>query len=268
MSDFLRDLHLASTPVLRRSNRGLDQLLERGPSLVERRPYDDAYDALDLREGGDVLRVPHPTAGDGGHDAGDRGGLIDRSPALRAVPGDIRVENGLHAVGRELPRELQHPDPARRSPAVRGDDTFARIYGDDEVGSELLYSAPPELGVSHRSRADHYPARAGAPHRLQIPQGADPTPCLHRHPDGARYLPNEAELRGAALAGSVEIHDVERLSPAPLPPAGTLDGVCVVLPSPPEVSLLEPHAPAPSQVYGGEDGKAPHELRAHLKKFS
>src|SRR5215218_1091242 len=120
----------------------------------------------------------------------------------------------------------------------------------------------------HRSGTDDDPARAGLPRGPQILEATDSAPDLHRYSDRVHDLTDQIQLHEPALAGAVEIHDVERPRPPPLPLEGALDGICVVLPRPPEVPLHEAHAPAAPQVYGRIDGETVHRFRAHLKKFS
>jgi citrate lyase subunit beta/citryl-CoA lyase len=61
---------------------------------------------------------------------------------------------------------------------------------------------------------------------------------------------------------------VQRPRPAPLPLAGTLDGVGVVLLRAAEVPLHEPDAPAAPQIYGRKDRKPAQEVRAHFAAAS
>ena len=151
---------------------------------------------------------------------------------------------------------------------MRRDDAVAGIYGDDEVGPELLYGAQPEIPVLDRSRADHNPARAGIPHGAEIFEGADAAADLHRHAYGAGYLGDQVELYRPSFDGAVEVDNVQRPGSAPLPLAGALDGVGIVLLRAPEVPLHEPDAPAAPQVDGGEDRETAQEPRAHRRKFS
>src|SRR5829696_2924952 len=245
-----------------------DQLFERDEPLVERPPHHDPFHAVDHGERDDVPCPLYPAAGYSGHEAGDGGGLLQGGAAGGAVPGDVGVEHRRHAVRGELLGKVEHPDPARREPAVSRDDAVAGIDGDDEVGPELLHGAQPELPVLHRRRADHHSPRAGVTHGAQIFEGADTTTDLHRHAYGAGYLGHQVKLYGSAFNGAVKVNDVDRPRPAPLPLAGTLDGVGVVLFRAPEVPLDEAHAPATPQVDGGEDRESAQEPRAHRKKFS
>jgi hypothetical protein len=64
-----------------RAFRGLDELFEGDEPLVERPSHHHADHTVDLGQRQDVCHPPHAPAGDGRHEAGDSGCLLQRNPA-------------------------------------------------------------------------------------------------------------------------------------------------------------------------------------------
>ncbi len=107
------------------------------------------------------------------------------------------------------------------------------------------------IGVREGRRADHHPVGSRAERFGDGLDGAQPAPVLDRHAGSAAIRSSWLEVHGPALAGPVEVHQVQPPRPLVHPPAGGVERVGVVLLAPPEVALLEAHRLAAEHVDGG-----------------
>ena len=160
----------------------------------------------------------------------------------------------LEALQRGLEVEARGLDPSPHRHLVAdhttGSDHGSVVQADDDPVRPALGQPGQHLGPLHGHGSDDDPRDAGLEQLSCATLVADPSAGLHRHRDRRRDGEHEGPVRGAAVAGGIEIDDVQPRGPSSHERLRLLERVAVHGLGG-ELAPEQAHAPARPDVDGG-----------------
>src|SRR5262249_4997587 len=147
-----------------------------------------------------------------------------------------------------LPRQVEGRRAAGVQPALRGDLAVAGVDADGDAPGEAAAQGGAPLRGLQGAGAEDDAGHAPRPGLLDVLVGPQAATELARPPGGGDDGADAVSVDRPALAGAVEIDEVEVGGALPDPAAGHLGGVVAEDGLPGVIALPQPHAPPAAQV--------------------
>ena len=150
---------------------------------------------------------------------------LEVGPLEHAVTQHVGVDDAPHAPILEQVHEVQGAHLGALLPAVRGDDAAFAVDAHDEPRAEHAQRLVEKVEVRDGGGAQDDPLEPARRHRLERLGAAHAAAVLDGDADRVDDGAHDVEVDQGASPSPVEVDDVQRVGPLPLPLARLLHGV-------------------------------------------